>query len=231
VVGDPLDMIASGPTVPPSGRWQPVLDIVARYDLKAQFPAAVLKALHSPPQPPLFSAAMPNNILVGNNEIAARAAMAKAEGFGFSTQLMTTTLQGEARLVGEQMALQLREFEKANPPRPAVWVAGGETTVTLRGEGQGGRNQELALAAVPGLAGLLDGALITLATDGGDGPTNAAGAVVTGETLARAAALGLDPETFLRNNDSYTFFSSLEDCLTPGPTRTNVNDLLFLFLF
>jgi len=231
VVGDPLDLIASGPTVSPSGRWQPGLELIARYGLEAKLPPAVLKALHAPPQPPLFSETLLNNILVGNNEVAARGAMDKAQQLGYNTQLLTTTMQGEARLVGSQMSAQLRAFAEAGKPRPAVWVAGGETTVTLGGEGMGGRNQELALAAVEGLAGLERAALISLATDGGDGPTNAAGAVVTGQTLARASALGLDPDSYLKTHDSFLFFSRLGDCLLPGPTRTNVNDLLFLFLF
>ena len=110
-----------------------------------------------------------------------------------------------------------------------MWVAGGETTVTLAGEGLGGRNQELALAAVEEIAGIPSVALVTLATDGGDGPTEAAGAVVTGETMARGRALGLDPGKFLAEHDSYHFFNQLGDCLVPGPTRTNVNDLVFLF--
>jgi hydroxypyruvate reductase len=108
-------------------------------------------------------------------------------------------------------------------------IVGGETTVTLRGDGRGGRNQELALAAVAELAGLPNVALIALATDGGDGPTDAAGAVVTGESLARARALGLSPAAHLARNDAYPFFAALSDLLRPGPTDTNVNDLAFLF--
>jgi len=231
VVGDPLEMIASGPTVPPEGVWHPAIEVVTQYGLNDKLPDGILKALRHPPMPPMATSLLPNNLLVGNNEIAARAAMAKAERFGFKAHLLTTTLQGEARQVGEEMGLRLLDFATAQTPRPAVWVAGGETTVTLRGSGVGGRNQELALAAVPGVAGLENAALVTLATDGGDGPTPAAGAVVTGETLARAADLGLAADIFLENNDSHTFFSALGDCLAPGPTRTNVNDLLFLFLF
>jgi hydroxypyruvate reductase len=109
-------------------------------------------------------------------------------------------------------------------------VLGGETTVTVRGQGRGGRNQELALAAVAPLAGIPGALLVTLATDGGDGPTDAAGAVVTGATLGRAAALGLDPAVFLARNDAYEFFDPLGDLLRPGPTLTNVNDLAFLFM-
>jgi hydroxypyruvate reductase len=109
-------------------------------------------------------------------------------------------------------------------------IAGGETTVTVSGQGLGGRNQELALGAVIDLAGLENTVLISLATDGSDGPTDAAGAVVTGKTLARARDLNLDPVQFLANNDSYHFFASLGDLLLPGPTMTNVNDLVFLFV-
>ncbi|MEJ2759920.1 MAG: MOFRL family protein [Anaerolineales bacterium] len=127
------------------------------------------------------------------------------------------------------MAKKLRSFILTEGPRPAIWVVGGETTVTVRGDGVGGRNQELALAGVGTLAGVTGAVLVALATDGGDGLSDAAGAVVTAETYRRAQALGLDPQAYLENNDSYTFFNALADCLKPGPTRTNVNDLLFLF--
>jgi hydroxypyruvate reductase len=123
-----------------------------------------------------------------------------------------------------------RELQLRNGPlkRPALIVAGGETTVTLGGGGTGGRNQEIALGAVSAMASLPDALLITLATDGGDGPTDAAGAVVTGETLTRARTLGLDPIRSLQHNDAYHFFAPLDDLLRPGPTLTNVNDLLFV---
>lgn len=230
VVGDPLEYIASGPTVPLSSRWQSVLDVVEKYQLRSRLPEAVVKALHRPPRPPLVTSAAPNNLLIGNNETAAQGAISHAERVGFKAHLLTTTMQGEAREVGMQMASRLREFARLDSPRPAMWVAGGETTVTLQGNGIGGRNQELALATVQELAGVKDAVLVTLATDGGDGRTDAAGAVVTGETSQRAQSLGLDAAQFLANNDSYTFFTKLGDCLIPGPTRTNVNDLLFLFL-
>jgi hydroxypyruvate reductase len=120
-------------------------------------------------------------------------------------------------------------------PRPACLVAGGETTVTLRGSGHGGRNQELALAAVTDLAALADypceAALVTLATDGGDGPTDAAGAIATTNTLQRAQNLGLDPAEALAHNDAYPFFAALDDLLRPGPTGTNVNDLALVLVW
>lgn len=230
VVGDPLELIASGPTViAPVSRPDPMA-IVRRYGLEAKLPDSVRTVLRRPPLPP-FAPNRPNNILVGNNEIAARAALAKAQALGFRTELLTTSLQGEAREVGREYGRRLRRYAARTENRPALWVAGGETTVTIAGDGLGGRNQELALAAVTELDGLPDAALVTLATDGGDGPTDAAGAVVSGQTLSRARALGLDLEEYLANNDSHRFFRQLGDCLTPGPTRTNVNDLLFLFCF
>ncbi|NJO83084.1 MAG: hypothetical protein HC828_09870, partial [Blastochloris sp.] len=141
----------------------------------------------------------------------------------------TTYLQGEAREVGRVLAAIARELATEAQPflrRPVCVIVGGETTVTLRGAGRGGRNQELALAAVREMAGLADAVLVTLATDGGDGPTDAAGAVVTGETLARAQALGLDVEAALATNDAYPFFAALGDLLRPGATGTNVSDII-----
>jgi glycerate 2-kinase len=230
VVGDPLDLIASGPTVLPPIHKQSSMEFVRNYDLEDRLPESIRSVLRRQSPPP-FMLKEPNNILVGNNELAARAAMEQAERLGFQTELITTTLTGEAREVGELYSQRLLAYSSAGGPRPAMWVAGGETTVTVQGKGTGGRNQEVALAAVSGLAGLDDIALVTLATDGGDGPTEAAGAVVTGETFSRAREQRLAPLDFLENNDSYTFFQQLGDCLIPGPTKTNVNDLLFLFYF
>ncbi len=127
------------------------------------------------------------------------------------------------------LARLLRE-EATKQTRPCCLIAGGETTVTIRGNGKGGRNQELALSAVDELSGLENAMLISLATDGDDGPTNAAGAVVTGESARRAASLGLDAADYLSTNDSYPFFQALSDLLLTGPTGTNVNDLIFLIV-
>jgi hydroxypyruvate reductase len=126
------------------------------------------------------------------------------------------------------MARELTESSQPMP-RPACLAAGGETTVTLTGGGLGGRNQELALGAVSDLSGLPDVLLVSLATDGGDGPTDAAGAVVTGRTLEQARRLGLDPAVHLKNNDSYHFFKGVGDLIQTGPTMTNVNDLTLVF--
>jgi glycerate 2-kinase len=141
--------------------------------------------------------------------------------------ILTTFLQGEARVVGRVLAAIAREIADNNRPisRPACVIAGGETTVTLRGDGRGGRNQELALAAVADLAAAPGALLVALATDGGDGPTDAAGAVVSTTTYQRAGDLGLDVAAALARNDSYPFFDALGDLLRPGSTHTNVNDL------
>ncbi|HOD43670.1 MAG TPA: MOFRL family protein, partial [Anaerolineaceae bacterium] len=115
--------------------------------------------------------------------------------------------------------------------RPVMWVGGGETTVTICGNGKGGRNQELALAAVEPMAGLADVALITLATDGEDGPTDAAGAIVTGDTYARGKQNSMIPSDYLAINNSYEYFDQLNSLIRLGPTGTNVNDLCFLFAY
>jgi hydroxypyruvate reductase len=147
--------------------------------------------------------------------------------------LLTTYLQGEARSAGQLLAALARQIAATGQPVPRpAWIAiGGETTVTLHGSGLGGRNLELALGAVTEFDGIPNAVLITLATDGEDGPTDAAGAVVSGETLSAARQKGLHPAAFLANHDSYRFFEKMGDILRPGSTGTNVNDLAFLVLW
>jgi hydroxypyruvate reductase len=169
------------------------------------------------------------NTVIGSNLVSCRAAVEKARASGFHAELVTDCLTGEAREAGEYLAQYARE--RADLPRPFVLVFGGETTVTVTGSGSGGRNQELALAAAIGMTGMERCVIVTLATDGEDGPTDAAGAVVDGATLARAHRLGLDPESHLTNNDAYTFFKKTGDLLVLGPTGTNVNDISFIFGF
>jgi len=245
VLGDPLDAIASGPAAPDSTTFADAWAVLERYGLVEAAPERVKVHLRrglrgeiaDTPRPGDAAFARVNTVVVGSISLAASAAAVKARGLGYDTCLVTTELQGEARCAGETLAGLARKAA-AGPsredgeapgeplPRPACLIAGGETTVTVRGEGRGGRNQELALGAVETLAGLEDALLVSLATDGGDGPTDAAGAVVSGETLARARALGLDPAEHLARNDAYTFFDALGDLLKTGPTRTNVNDLV-----
>jgi glycerate 2-kinase len=238
VVGSPLDVIASGPTVPDPTAFDDSWAIVERLKLVDHLPAAIRERLmrgragheSETPKPgdPIFERV--HNVVIGSNELAAEAASHESRRLGFTPLLLTTYLEGEAREAGRFLAAIAREIALHDRPiaKPALLIAGGETTVTIRGDGRGGRNQELALGAVRALAGLSDTTLVALATDGGDGPTDAAGAVVTGATMSHAAALGLDPDHFLSRNDAYHFFSALDDLLRPGPTRTNVNDLTFV---
>jgi len=170
------------------------------------------------------------NRIVASNDIALRTAKEHAEREGFHAKIIHSNLQGEARLVGQDLAGEIHEASQKYP-RSFCLLAGGETTVTLRGNGKGGRNQELALSAVDGLRGMQDVMLVSIATDGEDGPTNAAGAVVTGESARRAESLGMAASNFLSRNDAYAFFEGLGDLLKPGPSGTNVNDLILLFAF
>ena len=246
VVGDDLAAIASGPFVADAERMDP-REIVERYQLRPRLPAHVLRLLERPPSPLAADPGRVRHVIVANVEAAATGAITEARARGFQARLLTTTLRGEARDIGREFARQLVAVTtppapdprlptpNPQPPtpivRPLCLVAGGETTVTIQGDGFGGRNQELALSAVEVLAGHHDLLLVALATDGGDGPTDAAGAVVSGETLDRGRALGLEPRDFLLRNDAYHYFEPLGDLLKPGPTETNVNDLLLLFAF
>jgi hydroxypyruvate reductase len=241
VVGDPLDAIASGPTSPDLSTFADAWAVLARYDLVEQVPAAVRERLQAglngdlpdTPKPgdELFDTVQ--NVFVGSNRLAAEAAVRAARDQGLNALLLSTFVEGEARHVARVAAALAKELVSYDRPvaRPACLVWGGETTVTVRGQGKGGRNQELALAAALAMEGLPNVALVALGTDGTDGPTDAAGAVATGETIARAHAQGLDPLAYLENNDAYHFFDNLGDLIRTGPTGTNVNDLLFLFAF
>jgi len=247
VVGNPLDVIASGPTCPDPSTFAEAYHVLERYSLLERTPRTIVAHIQAgirgeiaeTPKTgdPIFSRVQ--HVLTGSNLHAATAALHAAHAKGLHTLLLTTAMQGEARVVGQFLAGVVREMatrgsssDSSVPlhlPRPACIVASGETTVTLRGNGKGGRNQELALAAVRGLAGLPHSALVTLATDGEDGPTDAAGAVVTGATLERAQRLGYNPDVALAHNDSHSFFVALDDVIKTGATGTNVNDLVLLF--
>jgi len=237
VIGNPLEAIASGPTAPDPTTRKDALTILKKYDLERQVPNSILNflasdnSLHSQGlskiQEQVLKLDSIQNIIIGDNQLAARAALEQATHEGFHAQILTNELQGEAREVGQDLAHRLRVSISAKP-RPLCLIAGGETTVTLKGSGKGGRNQELALAAVNELRELENILLISLATDGDDGPTDAAGAVATGESAHRAESLGLEAASHLSRNDSYPFFEALGDLLKTGPTGTNVNDLVFL---
>ena len=241
VVSDPLDVIASGPTAPDPTTYDDAIGILEKYGVVKQVPTQIIQHLklgksgeipETPkPDDPIFNKV--ENKIIGNNYLAAKAAVLQAKKHGFHTILLTTSLQGEASIAGKMIAAVARQIATTGDPipRPACIIIGGETTVTIRGNGKGGRNQELALSTVNEITGFQNTMLITLATDGEDGPTDAAGAVVTGETYERAISSGLNPTDFLLRNDSYEFFNPLKDLLKPGSTGTNVNDLIFLMLY
>ncbi len=241
VVGSPLDVIASGPTVPDTTTFEDAYQILEKYDLVEQLPASLRSHIRSgcegeiPETPkeddPIFAEVY--NLIVGDNEVAALAALNKGRELGFDSLLLSTFIEGEAREVGKVLASIAKEILNSNQPvkRPGFIVAGGETTVTIRGRGKGGRNQELALASAIEIAGLDDVIIIGAATDGTDGPTDATGALAEGSTLRRAEELGYKASDYLKNNDSYTFFEALGDLLITGPTNTNVNDLAMIFVF
>jgi hydroxypyruvate reductase len=231
VVGNPLEAIASGPTAPDPSSRDEALNVIRNYGLENQIPRSILDVLrvsYEIPKPgdEIFNRVQ--NVLVGSNAQAAQAALEAAQAEGFHAQILQTDLQGEARQVAKVICNQLKDAIKTIPP-PICLIAGGETTVTVRGSGLGGRNQELALASVIELADIENVMLIALATDGEDGPTDAAGAVITGETYNQGAALGLSPQQFLQENNAYHYFEAIDDLLVPGPTGTNVNDLIFCF--
>jgi glycerate 2-kinase len=236
VVGNPLETIASGPTVPNPTTREAAIAVLKKYDLEARLPISIKQIMESRGARaplPAFQEQAPGlhnvqNIIIGDNVLAAKAALEQARQEGFDAAILMNDLQGEARKAGVTLASRLRE-ETTKRPRPFCLIAGGETTVRVKGQGLGGRNQELALSAVEELSGLENVILIALATDGDDGPTDAAGAVVTGESAQRAAVLGLDAADYLSRNDSYPFFMQLGDLIKSGPTGTNVNDLIFLF--
>jgi glycerate 2-kinase len=240
VIGDRLDVIASGPTVPDESTYSDCIKIIDRYKLSDRLPKSVAEyfkkgAAGSLPETPkagdpVFSKVQ--NLIVGNNRESLLAAKERALSLGYNTIVLSSQIEGEAREVAQVFAAIGKEISQANLPilPPACVIAGGETTVTIQGRGKGGRNQELALACAIAIDGWGGISLLSAGTDGTDGPTNAAGAIVNGTTCKRAQQTNLDPRDFLLANDSYTFFESLGDLLKTGPTRTNVMDIICMLV-
>jgi glycerate 2-kinase len=228
VIGDNLEVIASGPTVPGSNTVKEVSVILEKYRISYLISGSKLNILTGGM---IFDYSFMNrvrNVLVANNGYALQAAKKQATTEGFLTQIINTQLQGEASAAGKKLATSLKQ-KMRHKTKPICLISGGETTVTIQGNGKGGRNQELALGAVETLDNVKKAMLISLATDGNDGPTEAAGAVVNGETNRRAKQDNMSASEYLSRNDSFSFFESLGDLLKPGYTGTNVNDIIFLF--
>ena len=240
VVGDPLDVIASGPTAPDPTTYAQAREILERFDLLDKVPASVLDHLNAGVRGRLDETPKPGdalftnvaNVIVGANRLAAEAVIAEARAMGYNALLLSTFVEGEAREVARVAVALMREVRAFDRPvpAPACLVWGGETTVTVRGFGKGGRNQELALAAAVAMEDMADVSLMALATDGTDGPTDAAGAIVDGETVPLARENDWDPHATLDDNNSYPLLQDIGDLLRLGPTGTNVNDLLVLLI-
>ncbi len=235
VIGDDLDIIASGITAPDPSTFADSLAIIDRYGLREEIPPDVVTVLSDgaagkrpetpKPDDPLFDRVA--NHIVGSVSDALAAAEAEARRRGLNPLVLASTIQGEAAEVAKVLSAVAQEVRRSGRPvpPPACLLAGGETTVTLKGSGLGGRNMELALSAALALDGTEGILLLSAGTDGTDGPTDAAGAVADGTTVRRAQALGRDAAADLADNDSYRFFEPLGDLFVTGPTRTNVMDL------
>ena len=238
VIGDDLGTIASGPTVPDPTSYGDCLRILQKYRILERVPDAVLDLLRKGEEgkieetpkrdEPAFR--QTQTAIIGSNLQAVEAAKQKAAELGFHPLVLSTLVDGETREVAKVHAAILKEILRSEQPihRPACLISGGETTVTLKGSGLGGRNQEFALAAAIEIAGLETVVILSAGTDGTDGPTDAAGGVVDGTTVQRARKEGLDAKDFLARNDSYHFLERIGDLLVTGPTFTNVMDLRLL---
>jgi hydroxypyruvate reductase len=237
VVGDSLDVIASGPTAPDPTTYAQALEVLTNYTVRDAVPAvtAHLEAGARGERPETVKPGDPalshvTNMLIGSNRLALEAARRHATDQGWRVVGFEFGVEGEARIVGMNLALMAQDMRQRSD-RPACYLLGGETTVTVHGDGRGGRNQELALAAAIALDGVDNVAVAAFATDGVDGQSPAAGAIATGETCARARAMGLKPEDYLNNNDSYTFFKEVGGLIELGPTGTNVNDIAVALVY
>ncbi|MCJ7774465.1 MAG: glycerate kinase [Desulfobacterales bacterium] len=235
VVGDDIDVIASGPTVPDTSTFNDCLRIIQKYHIEKKLPINVVSYIQKGALANLNETRVKGdhvfervqNLIIGSNMEALLAAQKIAEDLGYNTIIMSSMVQGETRhtaLVHTAIAKQI--LKSGHPIRPPACVlSGGETTVTVIGTGKGGRNQEFALASVIDISDKNNIVVLSCGTDGSDGDTDAAGAVVDSDTLKRSKEMGMDPMGFLENNDSYHFFEKLGNLIKTGPTNTNVMDL------
>jgi hydroxypyruvate reductase len=240
VIGDHLDVIGSGPTAADSSTYSVALEVLGKYGITQQVPAAVRERLSrgaagefpETPKPGSPGLSRTQNLVVGSNKLAVNAAVEEARRLGWRPLVLSTFIEGETRDVARMHAAIAREVLHSGRPLkpPACLISGGETTVTVRGQGLGGRNQEFALAAAMDIRGLPDVAVLSGGTDGTDGPTDAAGAIADGSTCLRAESMGLNGARFLEANDSYHFFEKTGGLLKTGPTRTNVMDVRIVLI-
>jgi len=240
VIGDPVDVIGSGPTAPDDSTFAEAHGILERLGVKDRAPRSVIERLEAgmagqiPETPkaddPLF--ARVRNVVIGNNQLVVDAARRRAAELGFAAHVLTRSLEGEAREAAKRFVELGRSIRASKGPvaAPGCLIAGGETTVIVRGKGSGGRCQEVALAAALELEGLDNALILAAGTDGTDGPTTAAGALADGGSCQRAREQGYDPVARLANNDSNPVFAALGDLVVTGPTNTNLLDLYVLLV-
>jgi hydroxypyruvate reductase len=241
VIGDSLDAIASGPTVADNSTFGDVLEIIEKYHLAGSLPGNVMNVIREGQAGKLPETVKngekyldnAHTFIVGSLAFAIEAARKQAETSGFKATVVSGEVNGEASEIGRKFGSELRKLAEGRKvgKKPELLIAGGETTVTVKGQGKGGRNQETALSAALELNGCPDCLFISLATDGEDGPTDAAGGAVTGTTISQGESQGLDAENFLARNDAYNYLQSVDGLIKIGPTGTNVNDLIFAFVF
>ena len=235
VVGDALEAIASGPTVADSTTFADCLEILQRYGLEEKIPHGVLDLLQRGAQGAIDETLKPSdavfekvqNVIIGGNRMALEGAVRHARALGYHTRVLSNSIEGESREVARSHAALVEEIARSNQRHrhATCVVSGGETTVTVHGDGLGGRNQEFALAAAIDIDGQDGVVILSAGTDGTDGLTDAAGGIVDGSTMQRGRAKGLDATAFLARNDSHHFLKATDDLLTTGPTFTNVMDL------
>ncbi|HEX4227400.1 MAG TPA: glycerate kinase [Bryobacteraceae bacterium] len=233
VIGDPPDVIGSGLTAPDVSTCDDALRVLNKYEPSCKIPDRVRQAIERGQETPKPGDAIfdrVHNVIVGSNRLALAAAATEAKARGYRTLVLSSSMQGESREIARAHAQILREvIASGNPVRPpACLLAGGETAVTVRGAGKGGRNQEFALAAAIDLQSSPNCLVLSAGTDGTDGPTDAAGALASGDTIRRACLMDLDAVKSLAGNDSYPFFDALGDLIRTGPTGTNVMDIHLL---
>ena len=240
VVGDPLDVIASGPTTPDPSTFADALGILDGFGLRDIAPRSVVVRLEQgargeipeTPKPgdPVFTRV--RNTVIGNNALVVDAAAAKAQALGFTSHVLSRALEGEAREAAKRFVAMARSIQDGKGPvaPPACVIAGGETTVTVRGRGKGGRCQEFALAAALEMEGSSGAVVLAAGTDGTDGPTDAAGAIVDGGSAARARAHGMDPAARLADNDAHPVLQASGDLVVTGPTNTNLLDIYLVIV-
>ena len=240
VVGDDLDVIASGPSVPDPSTFEESMEIFKKYKITKNIPKTVVSHVRKgvsgkvPETPKEADRAFKNtyNLIIASNIEAINAARQESEKMGYKTLVLSSMIEGETRDVAKVHAAIAKEILKTDNPilPPACILSGGETTVNITGSGLGGRNQEFVLAAAIDIAERKNIVVLSGGTDGGDGPTDAAGAIADNNTFKRAESMGLNPLNFLLNNDSYHFFKQLDDLLITGPTNTNVMDLRIILV-